>query len=118
MAALTTQDIVVAGTAPTLVPAAASDTAEVGNGSNVFALYKNVSANIKTVTITVPGSTSYGADTPDPQFTLADGSVTPTWRWIPLRKVYDAGDGSGRTTLTITGTGGATDVTVAIVRMG
>lgn len=118
MAALVTQNIVAAGTAPTLVAAAVSDTAEVGNGTNTFLVYKNVSANVKTVTITVPGNTSYGSATPDPAFTLADGSVTPTWRWIPLRKEYDAGDGTGRCTATVSGTGDATDVTVAVVRMG
>lgn len=115
MAALTTQNIVNAGTAPTLVAAAASDTAEVGNGVNTFAVYKNTSANVTTVTAVVPGNNSYGSANPDPTFSLADGSVTPTWRWIPLRKEWDAADGTGRCELT---TSQQTGITVAIVRIG
>lgn len=115
MAALTTQNIVVAGTAPTLGAAAASDTAEVGSGVNTFAVYRNANAASCTVTITVPGNLSYGQPTPDPAFTLAAGDVTPTERWIPLRKEYDTGDGTGRCTIT---TSTQADVTVAIVRMG
>ena len=115
MAALTTQNIVVAGTAPTLVAAAASDTAEVGSGQNTFALYKNTGAAEVTITVVAPGNNSYGSANPDPEYTLADGPGTPTWRWIPLRKEYDAADGTGRCTITATP---VTDLTVAIVRMG
>jgi hypothetical protein len=115
MAALVTQDIVVAGTAPTPVSSAASDTAEVGNGSNVFAVYKKTSAGTSNISITVPGTTSYGVANPAATFALAAGDVTPTYRWIPLRKAYDAGDGSGRCTLA---NDSITGVTVAIVRMG
>ena len=115
MAALTTQNIVAAGTSPTPVAASASDTAEVGSGTNTYAYYKNTSANVTTVTVVVPGNTSYGSANPDPTYSLADGSVTPTERWIPLRKEYDAGDGSGRCTIT---TSQQTGITVAIVRMG
>lgn len=114
MAALTTQSLVAAGTAPTSVAAAASDTAEVGNGINTFARYRNTSATPSTVTVVVPGNTSYGAANPDPAFVLADGSVTPTEFWIPLRKEYDASDGTGRCTIT---TSSQTGVTVAIVRV-
>lgn len=115
MAALTTQNIVNAGTAPTFGAAAASDTAEVGNGTNTFVVYKNASGvNAKTVTITVPGNTDYGQANPDPAIVIGTNSEV----WIPLRKAYDAADGSGRCTLAITGTGGATDVTVAVVRLG
>jgi hypothetical protein len=115
MAALTTQNIVAAGTAPTMVAAAASDTAEIGDGRNTFAVYKNTSANVTTVTAVAPGNNSYGSANPDPTFSLGDGSVTPTWRWIPLRKEYDPADGTGRATLT---TSQQTGITVAIVRMG
>ncbi len=117
MAALNTQNIVAAGTAPTMGAAALSDTAEVGNGINTVVRYRNTDAQAKVITVTVPGNTSYGSPNPDPTYNLADGSVTPTEAWIPMRKEYDAGDGSGRATLAIT-TGTATGVTVAVVRMG
>lgn len=117
MAALTTQTLVNAGTAPNFGAAAVSDTVEVGNGRNTFVVYRNADAvNVKTVTISVPGNTSYGQPTPDPAIAVpASGQV-----WIPLRKEFaDAsGAGVGRATLTVSGTGGATDVTVAVVRVG
>ena len=112
MAALTTQNIVAAGTAPTFGAAASSDTAEVGNGVNTFVVYKNTNASTRTVTVTVPGNLSYGQASPDPTFTLG---ATTGELWIPLRKEYDAGDGSGRCTITLSAT---TNVTVAVVRMG
>lgn len=110
MAALTTQNIVNAGTAPTFGAAAASDTAEVGNGVNTFAVYKTAGTGT-TVTVTVPGNNSYGQPNPDPAIVL--GATAEAW--IPLRKEFDAGDGTGRCTIT---TSSQTDVTVAIVRMG
>lgn len=115
MAALTTQNIVNAGTAPTFGAAALTDTAEVGNGVNSFVVYKNSDTNAKTITITAPGNNSYGQPNPDPALTLAANTGE---LWIPLRKEYDAADGTGRTTLTVSGTGGVTGVTVAVVRMG
>ncbi|MFF5973741.1 hypothetical protein ACFY7C_19650 [Streptomyces sp. NPDC012769] len=115
MAALTTQNIVDAGTAPTFVAAAASDTAEIGSGVNTYVHYKNTDSNAKTITITVPGNTSYGEPNPDPALTLP--ANTGELR-IPLRKIYDPGDGTGRATLAVTGTGGVTGVTVAVVRLG
>lgn len=115
MAALTTQSIVAAGTKPTLGAAALTDTAEVGNGVNTFVVYKNSDSNAKTVTITAPGTNSYGEPNPDPAIALpaSTGEI-----WIPLRKEYDAADGTGRCTLTVSGTGGVTGVTVAVVRAG
>lgn len=110
MAALTTQNIVNAGTAPTFGAAAASDTAEVGNGTNTFAVYKTAGTSTN-VTITVPGNNSYGQANPDPVIAL--GATAEAW--IPLRKEFDAGDGTGRCTIT---TSAQTNVTVAIVRMG
>jgi hypothetical protein len=115
MAALTTQNIVAAGTAPTLGAAAASDTAEVGNGTNTFARYKNTSATVTTVTVVVPGTLITGDAFPDKAYSLADGSVTPTEVWIPLRKEYDAADGTGRCEIT---TSNQTGITVAVVRTG
>lgn len=115
MAALTTQNIVDAGTKPTFGAAALTDTAEVGNGTNTFVVYKNTDSNAKTVTVTVPGNTDYGQALPDPAIALG---ATTGEVWIPLRKAYDAADGTGRCTLTVSGTGGVTGVTVAVVRLG
>jgi hypothetical protein len=115
MAALTTQNIVDAGTAPTFAAAATSDTAEIGTGTNTFVHYKNTDSNAKTITITVPGNTSYGEPNPDPVLNL--GANTGELL-IPLRKLYDAGDGTGRATLTVGGTGGVTGVTVSVQRVG
>lgn len=115
MAALNTQNIVDAGTKPTFGTAGTSDTAEIGSGFNTFVVYKNGdAANIKTITITAPGNTSYGSPFPDPAIAVPTSSEV----WIPLRKAYDPGDGTARATLAITGTGGATSVTVAVVRVG
>lgn len=115
MAALSTQNIVNAGTKPTFGAAALTDTAEIGNGVNTFVVYKNTDTNAKTVTITAPGSNDYGQPNPDPA--LALGANTGEL-WIPLRKAYDPADGTGRATLTVSGTGGVTGVTVAVVRVG
>lgn len=117
MAALTTQGLVNLGTAPTFGSASASDTAEVGTGSNTFAIYRNTGATPVKVTVVVPGKTSYGVDTPDPEFDLADGSSTPTEVWIPLRREYvdRANAGAGRCTITVDT---PADVDVAIVRVG
>lgn len=112
MAALTTQNIVNAGTAPTFVAASTSDTAEVGNGTNTFAVYKNTDASTEVITVVVPGTNSYGQANPDPALTIA---ATTGELWIPLRKEYDAADGTGRCTITMAS---ATGITVAIVRMG
>jgi hypothetical protein len=113
MAALSTQNIVAAGTAPTFGNSSASDTAEVGNGTNTFLVYKNTGGSNSVVTITVPGNTSYGEPNPDPAITVnaTNGEV-----WIPLRKEYDAADGTGRCTITATNFGAT--LKVAVVRMG
>lgn len=114
MAVLATQNIVAAGTAPTFAGVGASDTAEVGNGANTFAVYKNTNGATRTITITVPGNTTYGQARPDPVLTIA---ATTGELWIPLRKEYEdsAVAGVGRCTLTPSATSG---VTVAIVRTG
>jgi hypothetical protein len=110
MAALATQLIVDAGTAPTFAAANTSDTAEVGSGHDTFVVYKNTNAATRTVTITAPGTTDYGQPFPDPVLTLG---ATTGELWIPMRKGYDASDGTGRATLTLSAT---TNVTVAVVR--
>lgn len=112
MAALSTQNIVDAGTEPTFGAAALTDTAEIGSGHNTWVEYRNSDANAKTVTVTAPGNTDYGQAKPDPA--LALGATTGRLR-VPLRKDYD--DGTGRATITISGTGGVTGVTVAVIRM-
>lgn len=114
MANLTTHQITHTGAAPVFDDAELSDTAEVGNGHNTFVVYKNSDSNAKTVTVTVPGTTDYGEPNPEPAIALAANTGEA---WIPMRKDYDAGDGTGRATLTVSGTGGVTGVTVAVVRM-
>lgn len=113
MAALTTQKIVDAGTPPTFVAATASDTAVVGNGLNTFVVYKNTSATPCSVTVVAPGNTSYGQANPDPLLTLP---ITTGELWIPMRKAYDPGDGTGRATLTTSAQ--AAGITVAVVQLG
>lgn len=115
MTALTTQNIVDAGTKPnfSLQTATVSDTAEVGSGHNTFVVYKNTEAVTKAITVTAPGNTEYGQLMPDPVISLP---ATTGEIWIPMRRAYDPGDGLGRATLAIT-TGTATGVTVAVVRM-
>lgn len=110
MAALATNQLVNAGTAPTFVAASVSDTASVGNGSDTFVVYKNSHATLtRTVNIEVPGTTDYGAPLPDPAIVVpALGEV-----WIPLRREYRAIDGGGRVTIT---TADASNLTVAVVR--
>ena len=113
MAALTTQNIVAAGTKPTFTAAAASDTAEVGNGVNTFVVYKNTSSTACNVTIVVPGTLVTGDAFPDKTIALP---ITTGELWIPLRKEYDAGDGTGRATITTSAQDAG--ITVAVVRMG
>ena len=111
MAALSTQNIVDVGTAPSFTQASASDTADVGTGRNTFLVYKNTSATPLVLTIVVPGNTSYGQPNPDPQITVP---ITNGEKWIPLRKEY--ADDTNRVTITSTGSGAST--TVAVVRLG
>ncbi|MFD4474704.1 hypothetical protein ACFWPU_01105 [Streptomyces sp. NPDC058471] len=112
MTAHATQNIVDAGTNVTYNAVSTSDTAEVGNGVNTFLHYKNTDATTEAITIVVPGNTSYGE--PNPDVTLTIGANTGELL-IPLRKIYDAGDGTGRCTMTMAST---TGITLAVVRMG
>lgn len=112
MAALTTQLIVNAGTEPTFGAAALTDTAEIGTGHDTWVEYRNSDSNAKTVTVTVPGTTDYGQSYTYTGLALA---VTTGRLRIPMRKIFD--DGTGRATITVSGTGGVTGVTVAVVRM-
>lgn len=107
MALLTVNDIVHAGTKPTFVAASSSDTAPTGSGHNTFAVYKNAGALPVTLTVTAPGTNSYGEPNPDPTYTIG---ATTGEVWVPLHREYDV---DGLTTLALSGT---TSVTVAIVK--
>jgi flagellar hook assembly protein FlgD len=113
MAALSTNTLnKTTGASPAFVAAAASDTADVGNGKNTFVEYRNTDTNAKTVTLTLPGTDDYGVAIPDVVYTLAANTGVAM---IPLL-VAARGD-DGRATLSVTGTGGVTGVTVRVVRM-
>lgn len=108
MAALTTQNIGYAGTAPTFGAASVSDTAEVGPRN--FIVYKNT-GTAKTVTVQVPSSlTPYTQANNDVTYALG---ATTGELWIPLHSDYNSG--SGRATVTVDV---ATAVTVAAVKAG
>ena len=108
MALLTTYSMADAGTAPTFVAAASSDT--VTYAASVFVVYRNTNASTRTVTITVPGNTSYGQALPDPILTLG---ATTGELWIPLRALYQD-SATGLVTFTLSAT---TNVTVSVVRL-
>lgn len=109
MAALTTNTVVVAGTAPTFETAASGgDTAEVGVG--LFLVARNGhSSEDRTVTIAGQGTTVYGEDNPDTAVTIQEEEEA----WIPLHPAYNSGDG----TAAITYSDSAADVTVAVVKL-
>jgi hypothetical protein len=122
MAALTTQNLVDAGTAPTLTGAASvSDTVEVGNGKNTFLYVANTDSVNHVIKIVVPGNTSYGQANPDPAITVVATSGTA---WIPLRKEFQdaAVAGVGRATVNAYVadgvTPGATGVKYAVIQVG
>lgn len=110
MAALTTQNIGYAGTKPTTSSVSASDTAEVGPKN--FAVYRT-GGNQITLEIQVPSSlTPYTQVDNDVSYTLAAAANSELW--IPLHSDYN--DGTGRCTITATGT--LTSATVSIVKAG
>jgi hypothetical protein len=113
MAALTTQDLVDAGTKPNfaLNTPTASDTVEIGNGMNIVAIYKNASGSPVTLTIATPGNTTYGVANPPNVIVIA---ATTGEAWVPMRKAYDQGTSNpGKALVTLSAT---TSVTVAVVR--
>lgn len=114
MANLVTRHLADAGTAPTFDAAALADTAEVGNGKNTFVVYKNGAGADVTVTIAVPGSTTYGQPTPDPSITVAAGGEA----WIPLRKEYADAENAGVGRCSLSVSPAVTSVTVAVVQVG
>lgn len=116
MASLTTQNIVAAGTKPTFVAAAATDYAEVGSGTDTFAVYKNTSSTACNVIIEMDHVTLKTGEV-HPNRTIAL-PITTGELWIPLRKEYadDAEAGVGRCVLNTSAQDAG--ITVAIVRMG
>ena len=121
MAALSTQNLVDAGTPPTLSGSAAtSDTALVGNGHNTFVYYENTDSAAHVVKIVAPGTNAYGQPNPDPTYNIAVGAKL----WIPLRREYTdtAVAGVGRCTLNVFAADGttpnATGVKVAVIQVG
>lgn len=112
MAALAVQYVVDAGTEPALAAATVSDTASIGTGHDTYVHYKNTDANVKTLTIASHYINDNGDVSPAHVVTLA---ATTGSAKIPLRKSYD--DGTGSATIVITGTGLATGVTSALVRV-
>ncbi len=116
MAVLTTQNIVAAGTAPTFSAVAASDYAEVGNGRNTFAVYRNTSSTACNVIIEMDHATLTTGDVhPNKTIVLP---ITTGELWILLRKEYadDAEAGAGRCVLNTSAQDA--NIKVAIVRMG
>lgn len=83
MALIATQQITVAGTAPTLAAAAANDTARVG--AHLFMVVKNASGSSVNVTITYPGNLPSGDAIPDKVYAVP---ATTGEKWIPLLKEY------------------------------
>lgn len=115
MAALTTTSITYAGTLAAGTALSASDTAEVGSGSNRFLLYENTSATPVTVTITLPTTatpyTEQQASTV--QYTL---SATTGRLAIPLHIDYAGAD--GRATITHSAQPAGATVRVMAVNWG
>lgn len=110
MAEISVQNISDSGAAPTFATAAASFTASVGNGHNTFLVVKNGGSVNTIVTISVPGTTSYGAENPDVSLTIAASAE----KWLPLRKAYQGEDTPG---VTAVGVSATDSVTCALVRM-
>ncbi len=94
--------------APPFVAAALSDTVPYSAGG--FVVYRNTNVATRTVTVVVPGNTSYGELLPDPVRTLA---ATTGELWIPLRPEYQDPT-TGLVTLNLSV---ITNVTVTAVRL-
>lgn len=115
MAALTTQKVVDAGTAPTFGNSSASDTAEVGNGRNTFLVYKNTGGSPAVITLVAPGTNAYGQANPDPQVTVP---ATNGEKWIPLRREYVDNTVAGVGRCTVQATNSGATLQVAVVQVG
>lgn len=91
MAVMAVQKIVDAGTAPTLSAVTANDTAVIGSGSNSFLHVKNGSGASVNVTITDYLTADNGDQMAPHVVAVAAGADA----YIPLRRSYDKGDGTG-----------------------
>lgn len=112
MAVIAVQSLSDAGTAPTFATPGAADTVQYGNGNNTFVVVRNTHATVATtVTLDPAGKTDYNKDLPNNVVTVPalTGEV-----WIPLRRDYDNGAGTGSATLGISGG----TFTVALIRVG
>lgn len=83
MALVATQQITVAGTAPTFAAAAAGDTCRVG--AHLTLIVKNASGSSITVTMTPQGTLPTGATYPTKVYTVP---ATTGEQWIPLLDLY------------------------------
>lgn len=83
MALIATQNVKLAGTAPTLAAAAAGDTATCGHG--YFLVVKNTNAATRDITIAVPGNLATGVAYPDKVYAIAADTGE---LWIPLLDIY------------------------------
>lgn len=106
MALIPTQNIVIAGTAPTLLPAAAGDTASVSDKH--FLIVENGGGASMTVTLAVPGTLVNNIAAPDTVITVGASGMA----YIPLDDYYaDPTDGKAHITYSTT-----TSVTRAVVK--
>lgn len=113
MANLALKQLSDTGAVPTLDPIAdLVPSVPIGNGHSNWLVLRNSNAATRTVTIVVPGNTSYGEPYPDKVYTLAAniGEL-----WIPLRKDYADPNTPGRATVTLSA---FTNVTGAVVEVG
>ncbi len=92
MATLAVQNVVDAGTNPTLGAVGATDRADVGNGLNTFLHYKNTSGAPIIITILGSGLTDYGAANPS---NIVSVPATTGEAFIPIHRSQDQGDGLG-----------------------
>lgn len=83
MAQISTQSVVVAGTAPTFAAAANGDTTAVG--SHLTLIVKNTAGSSMTVTLTPPPTLPTGSAYPPKVYTVP---ATTGEQWIPLLDVY------------------------------
>jgi hypothetical protein len=104
------------GAGPTFTAATVSDTMAPGN--IVWAEYRNTDVNPKTITVVTPGNDAFGVAVPDKAYTLAAGTgagnIVPSEIRIPLIKEMQDPT-TGLVTINVSGTGGVTGVTMAVV---
>lgn len=113
MANLTVKYLSDTGVLPTLDPIAdLVPSVPIGSGHDTWLVLRNTNVATRTVTIVVPGNTSYGEPYPDKVLTLG---ATTGELWIPLRREYADPNTPGRATVTLSAN---TNVTGAVVQVG